>query len=100
MTETQMINVLLVTGRDPVSDWLIATLRTEAGVMLAGAVPTLERAAAMVGQRKLDVILLDSAAPDAKQIDRLQAMAALPLSPAIILIVTPSEMPFVQQALF
>ncbi len=100
MTETQMINVLLVTGRDPVADWLIATLRTEAGVVLAGAVPTLERAAAMIGQRKLDVILLDSAVPDAKQIDRLQAMAALPLSPVIILIVTPSEMPFVQQALF
>lgn len=100
MTETQLINVLLVTGRDPVSDWLIATLRTEAGVVLAGAVPTLERAWAMIGQRKLDVILLDSAVPDAKQIDRLQAITALPLSPAIILIVTPSEMPFVQQALF
>ena len=100
MTETQLINVLLVTGRDPVSDWLIATLRTEAGVVLAGAVPTLERAAAMLSQRRLDVILLDSAVPDAKQIDRLQAIAAGPLSPAIILIVTPSEMPFVQQALF
>jgi pilus assembly protein CpaE len=100
MTEGQLINVLLVTGRDPVSDWLIATLRMEAGVVLAGAVPTLERAGAMIGQRKLDVILLDSAVPDAKQIDRLQALAALPSSPAVILIVTPSEMPFVQQALF
>jgi pilus assembly protein CpaE len=100
MTETQLINVLLVTGRDPVSDWLIATLRMEAGVVLAGAVPTLERAGAMVSQRKLDVILLDSAVPDAKQIARLQALAALPSSPAVILIVTPSEMPFVQQALF
>lgn len=100
MTENQMINVLLVTGRDPVSDWLITTLRSESGVVLAGAVPTLERAMSMIVQRRVDVILLDSAVPDAKQIDRLQAIAALPLSPAVILVVTPGEMPFVQQALF
>ena len=100
MTENELINVLLVTGRDPVADWLIATLRSESGVVLAGAVPTLDRAMSMIGQRKIDVILLDSAVPDAKQIDRLQMLAAMPLSPAIILIVTPGEMPFVQQALF
>src|SRR5512139_2221751 len=100
MTENQMINVLLVTGRDPVSDWLVTTLRSESGVVLAGAVPTLERAMSMVVQRRVDVLLLDSAVPDAKQIDRLQTLAALPLSPAVILIVTPGEMPFVQQALF
>ncbi len=100
MTENQMINVLLVTGRDPVSDWLITTLRSENGVVLTGVLPTLDRALSMVGQRKIDMILLDSAVPDAKQIDRLQAIAAMPLSPAVILIVTPSEMPFVQQALF
>jgi pilus assembly protein CpaE len=100
MTDNPMINVLLVTGRDPVSDWLLTTLRSESGVVLAGAVPTLDRAMAMIGQRKVDVILLDSAVPDAKQIDRLQTLAALPLSPAVILIVTPGEMPFVQQALF
>jgi pilus assembly protein CpaE len=100
MAENQMINVLLVTGRDPVSDWLIATLRSETNVVLTGAVPTLDRAMSMIGQRKIDVILLDSAVPDAKQIDRLQALAAMPLSPAVILVVTPSEMPFVQQALF
>src|SRR5512136_1691390 len=100
MTENQMINVLLVTGRDPVSDWLIATLRSESGVVLTGALPTLDRAMSMIGQRRIDVILLDSAVPDAKQIDRLQALAALSLSPAVILIVTPGEMPFVQQALF
>jgi pilus assembly protein CpaE len=100
MTENELINVLLVTGRDPVADWLIATLRSESGVVLAGAVPTLDRAISMIGQRKIDVILLDSAVPDAKQIDRLQTLAAVPLSPAVILIVTPGEMPFVQQALF
>src|SRR5512136_538989 len=100
MTENQMINVLLVTGRDPVSDWLIAALRSESGVVLTGAVPTLDRAMSMISQRKVDVILLDSAVPDAKQLDRLQALAALPISPAVILIVTPGEMPFVQQALF
>jgi pilus assembly protein CpaE len=95
-----MISVLLVTGRDPVSDWLITTLRSESGVVLTGAVPTLDRAMMMIGQRKIDVILLDTAVPDAKQIDRLQAIAAMPASPAVILIVTPGEMPFVQQALF
>lgn len=100
MTENQMISVLLVTGRDPVSDWLITTLRSESGVVLTGAVPTLDRAMMMIGQRKIDVILLDTAVPDAKQIDRLQAIAAMPASPAVILIVTPGEMPFVQQALF
>lgn len=100
MIENQLINVLLVTGRDPVSDWLIATLRSETGVVLAGAVPTVDRAMSLIGQRKIDVILLDSAVPDAKQIERLQAIAAMPLSPAVILIVTPGEMPFVQQALF
>ena len=100
MTENQMIHVLLVTGHDPVSDWLIATLRSESNVVLAGAVPTLDRAMSMIVQRRVDVVLLDSAVPDAKQIDRLQAIASLPLSPAVILVVTPGEMPFVQQALF
>jgi pilus assembly protein CpaE len=100
MADTQMINILLVTGRDPVSDWLLTTLRSESGVVLVGAVPTLDRAMATIGQRKVDVILLDSAVPDAKQLDRLQTLAALPMSPAVILIVTPGEMPFVQQALF
>jgi pilus assembly protein CpaE len=100
MTENQMINVLLVTGRDPVSDWLISTLRSESGVVLIGAVSTLDRAMSFIGQRKIDVMLLDSAVSDAKQIDRLQMIAAMPLSPAVILIVTPGEMPFVQQALF
>jgi pilus assembly protein CpaE len=100
MAENQLINVLLVTGRDPVSDWLIATLRSESGVVLVGAMSTLDRAVSLIGQRKIDMILLDSAVPDAKQIDRLQAIAAMPLSPAVILLVTPSEMPFVQQALF
>ena len=89
-----MINVLLVTGRDPVSDWLVTTLRSESGVVLAGAVPTLERAMSMIVQRRVDVILLDSAVPDAKQMDRLQAIVALPMSPAVILVVTPGEMPF------
>jgi pilus assembly protein CpaE len=100
MTENQLINVLLVTGRDPVSDWLIATLRSESGVVLVGAMSTLDRAMSLIGQRKIDMILLDSAVPDAKQIDRLQAIAAMPLNPAVILLVTPGEMPFVQQALF
>jgi pilus assembly protein CpaE len=100
MTENQMINVLLVTGRDPVADWLIATLRSESGVVLTGVVPTLDRAMLQIGQRKIDVLLLDSSVPDAKQIDRLQAIASMPLSPAVILCVTPGEMPFVQQALF
>lgn len=95
-----MINVLLVTGRDPVSDWLITTLRSESGVVLTGVVPTLERAVSTIVQRRVDVVLLDSSVPDGKQIDRLQAIAALPQSPAVILVVTPGEMPFVQQALF
>ncbi len=100
MTENQLINVLLVTGRDPVADWLISTLRGETGVVLTGVVPTLDRAMLSIGQRKVDVVLLDSAVPDAKQIDRLQAITALPMSPAVILCVTPGEMPFVQQAMF
>jgi hypothetical protein len=33
MPENQMINVLQVIGRDPVSDWLIATFRSETGVV-------------------------------------------------------------------
>jgi len=100
MTEQQLIHVLLVSGRDQVSDWLITTLRTEAGVVLVGTAPSLERAAGLIGQRHLDVILLDTSAPDAKHLERLQAITAAPLSPATILMVDPGEVAFVQQALF
>jgi pilus assembly protein CpaE len=100
MTATPVINVLLVAGRDQESEWLTATLRVEPGIALAGIAPSLERALATLSQRRVDIILLDSAAPDAKQLDRLQTLAALPLGPAVILIVPPAEMVFVQQAMF
>lgn len=100
MPENQLINVLVVVPREPVSEWLISTLRTEPGVVLVGAVPTLERALATASQRKIDVVLLDSGVSDAKQLERVQAIAALPIAPAIVLVVGAAEMPFVQQALF
>jgi pilus assembly protein CpaE len=100
MSEHQLIHVLIVVTREPVSEWLISTLRTEAGVVLVGAVPTLERARPLIGQRKIDILLLDSAVPDAKQLDRIQAIAAMPLAPAVVLVVGTNDMPFVQQALF
>ncbi|MGH2592123.1 MAG: response regulator, partial [Anaerolineae bacterium] len=100
MTESQLIHVLLVSGRDQVSDGLMSTLRSEAGVVLAGTLPSLERASGLIGQRKIDVILLDTSVPDAKQLDRLQAIAATPMSPALILMIDPNEMAFLQQALF
>lgn len=100
MTDNQLIHVLVAVTRDQVSEWLISTLRAEPGVVLVGAVPSLERAQPIANQRKTDILLLDSAVPDAKQFERLQAIAALPMAPAIVLIVGTSEMPFVQQALF
>ena len=100
MAENQLIHVLLVTGRDQVSDWLMATLRSEPGVVLAGVAPSLERAAGLIGQRRIDVILLDASAPDAKQLERLQAIAATPINPAVILMTDPGDMAFLQQALF
>ena len=100
MTDSQMIHVLLVSGPEQVSDWLLTTLRAEAGMVLAGTSTSLERAAALIGQRRVDVVLLDTSAPDAKQLDRLQALAAGPLSPAIIVMVAPDEMSFLQQAMF
>jgi len=100
MSEHQLINVLVAVTREPVSEWVISTLRAEAGVVLVGAVPSLERALPIVSQRKIDILLLDSAVPDARQIERIQAIAALPIAPAIVLVVSAAEMPFVQQALF
>jgi pilus assembly protein CpaE len=100
MPENQLIHVLVAVTREQVSEWLISTLRAEAGVVLVGSVPTLERALPIASQRKIDILLLDSAVPDARQLDRIQAIAALPLAPAIVLVVGAAEMPFVQQALF
>ncbi|CAG1772900.1 partial Flagellum site-determining protein YlxH, partial [uncultured bacterium] len=100
MPEHQLINVLVAVTREQVSEWLISTLRAEAGVVLVGAVPTLERALPIASQRKIDILLLDSAVSDARQLERIQAIAALPLAPAIVLVVGAAEMPFVQQALF
>ncbi len=100
MTPTSVINVLLVAGRDQEAEWLTATLRVEQGIAFAGTVPTLEHAITTAAQRRVDVVLLDSSVPDAKQLDRLQALAAMPLGPATILIVSPLEMAFVQQAMF
>jgi pilus assembly protein CpaE len=98
--ESQVIHVLLVSGHDPVVDWLLSTLRSEAGIVLVSWLPTLERASELIGQRQVDVILLDTSAPDAQRLERMQAMTAGPTSPALILMVDPAEMTFVQQALF
>ena len=100
MTDSQLMRVLLVSGRDQVADWLMSTLRAEKGIVLAGWAPSLERAADAIGQRRVDLVLLDTLAPDAKQLERLQALAALPMAPAVILLVDPGEVGFVQQALF
>jgi pilus assembly protein CpaE len=98
--ESHLIHVLLVSGHNSVADWLLSALRSEAGVVLVSWMPTLERASEVIAQRQVDVLLLDTAVPDAKQLERLQAMAAGPASPALILMVDPAEMAFVQQALF
>jgi pilus assembly protein CpaE len=100
MTDSQLMHVLLVSGRDQVTDWLMSTLRAEKGVVLAGWAPSQERAVETVGQRRVDLVLLDTLAPDAKQLERLHALAALPMAPAVILLVDPGEVSFVQQALF
>ncbi len=99
MSETHLIHVMLVSGRDTVSDWLMTTLRSEAGVVLANVAPTLERAAALIDQRRIDIVLLDASVPDAKQLERLQAMSASPLNPATIVMVDPGDMSYLQQAM-
>jgi pilus assembly protein CpaE len=98
--ENQLIHVLLVSGQNALADWLVSGLRSEAGIVLVSMVPTLERATDVAGQRQVDVILLDTSAPDAKQLERMQAIAAGPASPALVLMVDPAEMTFVQQAMF
>ena len=98
--ETQLIHVLLVASRDQASDWVTSMLRAEAEVVLLGVAPSLERASVLVGQRKTDVILLDSLAPDARQLDRLQAIASAPAGPVTIVMAEPGDMTFVQQAMF
>jgi len=98
--ESQLIHVLLVSSHNPAADWLLSALRSEAGIVLVSWMPTLERASEVTGQRQVDVILLDASAPDARQLERLQAIAAGPSSPALILMVDPADMAFVQQALF
>jgi pilus assembly protein CpaE len=100
MPENQLIHVLVVVTREQVSEWLVSTLRVEPSVILVGTVSTLELAVPIVSQRRIDILLLDSAVPDATRLERIQAIAALPLAPAIVLVVGADEMPFVQQALF
>ncbi len=99
MTDTEPIRVLLVTGQDPVSTWLISVLRAEPSVQLVDVAHTLEQAALLIGQRPIDVVLVDSVVPDAQQLDRLQAIAAQPGSPATLIMVANGEMQFVQQAM-
>jgi len=100
MADTQLIHVVLVAHHDPVSDWLLATLRSEANVVLTGSLSTLDRAADLIGQRPIDVLLVDTSVTDAKQLDRYQTIAATPGAPASILMVEPTDLAFVQQALF
>jgi len=98
--EEQPIHVLLVSNRDPVSEWLISALRAEDDVVLVGWMNSWERAAEMISQRKIDVILLDTSVPNARQLERLQTLAVAPMNPALILMADPNEMTFVQQAIF
>ncbi len=100
MVESQLIHVLIVSGPNPVTDWVVSVLRAEASVSLVGSVPSLERAAGMIAQRRTDIMLLDTSATDAKQLEHLQAIAAIPVSPATIVVIDPTEMAFAQQALF
>ncbi len=95
----QPIHVLLVASNNPVSDWLVSKLRSEPGIVLVGWNPTLEKAAETIAQRTIDVLLLDASVPDAKQVERLQALAANPMNPAPILLVDPTDLAFVQQAI-
>jgi len=98
--EEQPILVLLVSNRDQVSEWLTSALRAEDDVVLVGWMNSLERTAEMISQRKIDVILLDTSVPNARQLERLQALAVVPTNPALILMADPNEMTFVQQAIF
>ena len=98
--EEQPIHVLLVSNRDPVSEWLISALRAEDDVVLVSWMNSLERTAEMISQRKIDVILLDTSVPNARQLERLQTLAVAPMNPALILMADPNEMTFVQQAIF
>lgn len=100
MSQNQPIHVLLVSGHEQVSESLVSALRAETDIMLVGWMATVERAAEMIGQRRMDVLLLDTSAPDVKQVERLQALAAAPMGPALILIADASDMTFVQQAIF
>ena len=100
MSQNQPIHVLLVSGHDQMAEWLVSALRAETDVVLAGWMTSVERASEMIGQRRIDVMLLDTTVPDVKQLERLQALAATPMGPALIVIAEPSEMAFVQQAIF
>jgi len=100
MADSQLINVLLVTANNQTSDWLISMLRSEPGLLLAGWVPSLTQASDMVNQRNVDVILLDGSASDARNLSRLQSLAAMPGGPALILMTDATDMGFVQQAMF
>jgi pilus assembly protein CpaE len=100
MSHNQPIHVLLVSGHDQMAEWLVSALRAETDIVLAGWMTSVERGAEMIGQRRIDVMLLDTSVPDVKQVERLQALAATPMGPALIVIAEPSEMAFVQQAIF
>ena len=100
MSQNQPIHVLLVSGHEQVSESLVSALRAETDIVLAGWMTSVERASEMIGQRRIDVMLLDTTVPDVKQLERLQALAATPMGPALIVIAEPSEMAFVQQAIF
>ena len=100
MIDNPAIHIILVRGRDQFSDWVAATLRAESQVTLAGVVPTVERAVEAISHSKIDILLIDTTAPDAKDSSVLQSITANPLGPAIVLLATTDEMAFVQQAMF
>ncbi len=93
-------HILLVLSREQVSDWVVATLRSEPQIILTGIVPNLKQAIELIGQRKIDILLLDTAVPDVKDLNSLQKIAANPISPAMVLLAAGNEMSFVQQAIF
>ena len=99
MSDTELIHVLLVADRDPVSEWVVSTLRSEAGVVMAGMVRSLGRAISMIEPRHIDVLLLDPAVPDAKQVEQRRALTAMPTGPATLLLIGPNEIAFVQDAM-
>jgi pilus assembly protein CpaE len=93
------IQVLIISGPDPVGDWMASTISLEPDMLFLGLVRDISQAVEAVKKLKPDVILLDISSGILEQGDLINRLAAPLSGAAVIAVAMMGEVDAVRQAM-